>query len=620
MTDGQWDFSGGVDSGKTTTAKSEINPNGIPRNQLSWLGNATVRGGGILCRLGWTSIIESLAPLGLYQGGILYKPDFGRPYLLCSIAGRIYSALLEAPFTVTDLSAAFALFNPAGIEQAFFVQGEQFVVIQAGDYFTPGAPNPPVTDAAGRTLPLFWDGTKLWRSLGINDPAMTYPVSGVNELPAATCMDYFQGRIWYAQGRTYSASDIVFNHNSGTITYAYRDSILNVTESPLCFGGDGFSVPSYAGNIRALKHTSNMDATLGEGDLYVLCLETVFKFTVPNARQDWIDLTLFADASLNNAPRQTVVQDANGTYGERSVVPCNGDLFYRSIIGVNSLAVSLRYFQTWGNRTISSNENRIFQYEDRSQLHLASGMNFDNRLWQTCLPVMTDAGTAWQGIMPLDFDIISSFGKDMPPPAWEGMYEGLYVLQIFTGNFGGLHRAFAVVISRLTNTLQVWEFTTVDRFDDALKPAPNGDKRIVWFAETMAYTWKKEYELKDLYGGELFFDKVYGTVLVQVDYRVDSNPCWQYWHREQFCVARSSCEDVTNPICYPEQPYREGYNMPMVLPMPPQPSCNNQPTRRPMTRGYQFQVRITVKGWCRLRGLILYAIPVQKEVFGGLNC
>lgn len=611
ITDGQWDFSGGVDSGRVTTAKSDFNPNGLPRNMLAWLGNATVRGGGITCRLGWNSIISSLAPLGLWQGGIIYKPDFAFPYLICSIAGRIYKVDLLAPFTVVDLSAIFGLTNPPAIEQAYFVQGEQFVIIQAGDYGLVPVP----------TLPLFWDGSILRRSKGITDPAMTYPMPGVNEIPAATCMDYFQGRIWYAQGRNYSATDIVFNHNSGTIGYAYRDSILNVTESPLCFGGDGFSVPSQAGNIRALKHTTNMDATLGEGDLYIFTLETVWKATIPTSRQDWIDLTLFTDASKNNAPRQTLVQDVNGTYGERSVISMNGDLFYRSIIGINSLMVSLRYFTQWGNRTISSNENRVFQYEDRSQLHLANGINFDNRLWQTCLPIMTDAGTAWQGIVPLDFDVISSFGSERSlPPAWEGMYEGLHVLQMFTGNFGGLTRAFAVVISQVDNSLQVWEFTSTDRFDDAFKPAPLGDKRIVWFLETPAYTWQKEYELKELYSGELFFDKVFGTVLVQVDYRVDSNPCWQFWHREEFCVARSSCEDVVNPVCYPEQPYREGYKMPMVLPLPPMPSCNNQSSRRPMNRGYQFQLRITVKGWARLRGIIPYAIPVQKEVFGGLNC
>lgn len=612
VTEGQWDFSAGVDSGKVTTVKSELTPNGLGRNELAWLGNATVRGGGVLPAAACLSLIPSLAPDPPFQGGILYKPLSGNPYLIVSVAGRIYKALVEPPFTVTDLSAVSGLTNPAGIEKAFFVQAEQFVVIQAGDYGLTGTP----------TLPLFWDGTTLRRSVGITNPGMIAQAPGVNEIPAATCMDYWQGHIWYAQGRRYAAGDIVFDHNSGTAAYGYSDSVLNVTESPLCFGGDGFLVPSQAGNIRALAHTANMDATLGEGDLYILTLETVYKLTVPANRQDWISAGGIDASKTSNsatAPRQTQVQDVNGTYSDRSVVSANGDLFYRSITGVNSLMVSLRYFNQWGNRPISSNENRIFAFEDRAQLHMASGIEFENRLWQTVLPISTRWGTAFQGIAPLDFDIISSFAQNLQP-AWEGMMERLYVMQLYTGDFGGLRRAFAVIVSRVDGSLQVWEFTSQERFDEANKPGPEGDKRIVWYLETPAYTWGKEYELKELFGGEIWFDKVYGTVDVRVEYRPDANPCWQYWHQERFCVARSSCEDVENPACYPEQLYREGYNFPMVLPNPPTPKCNNQPSRRKMTLGYQFQVRITIRGWTRIRGIIIYALPRQKATWAGLNC
>lgn len=622
VTDGQWSFSAGVDSGRPATIRSEMAPDGLARNQLAWLTNATVRGGGITCGTACKSLIKSLAATAQFQGGILYKPLFGRPYLIVSIAGRIYSALLDPPYTVTDLSAASGgLTNPATVEKAYFVQAEQFVVIQAGDYDNPGPVNPPVTDPNGRTLPLFWDGTNLRRSKGITDYAMAAQAPGINEIPAATCMDYWQGHIWYAGGRRVDAGDVVYDHNSGTGPYAFTDSVLNVTEAPLCFGGDGFTVPVQSGEIRALAHPSNMDATLGEGDLYVFTLETVHKLQVPANRTDWINATTIANNTSNSAtaPRMTQVQDVNGTYSDRSVVGANGDLFYRSIIGANSLMVSLKYFNQWGNRPISNNESRVFPFEDRAQLHMASGINFENRLWQTVLPIKTTAGTAFQGIIPLDFDIISSFNSTLPP-AWEGMMERLYVMQLYQGNFGGLPRAFAVIFSRIDSSLQVWEFTSQDRFDDADKSAPDGDKRIVWWLETPAYTWGREYELKDLHAGEIWLDKVFGTVDFTAEYRTDANPCWQFWHRQTFCVARSSCEDVTNPDCYPEQPYREGYYWPLVLPKPPTPACNNMPSRRILTRGYQFQVRITIKGWCRIRGILIHALPVQKPPWEGLNC
>lgn len=612
LTDGQWDWSAGVDSGRTPTIRSELVPNGLARNQLAWLSNGTVRGGGILCRTGWASRIKQVASLALFQGGAIYQPDFENPYLICSIGGHIFKVLLEAPYTVTDLSTSAALTNPADVPQAFFCQGEQFLVIQAGDYGTPGAVNPPVTDTVGRTLPLFWDGTTLRRSIGILTAAPT-PNPGQNELPAAMSMDYYEGRFWYAQGRTCGAGDIVSSHNSGTAPYGYRDSILNVTECPLVFGGDNFSIPISAGIIRAIAHTSNMDSTLGEGSLYLYTRKAVFKLSVPVTRTAWIATT------RDNMPVQTVVQNVNGTYSDRSIVSQNGDLYYRAPDGFRGLMISIRYFEQMGNTPLSNNENRIFGFENRALLRFSSGMAFDNRIWETVLPINTPAGVAFQGIAQLDFDIISSFEKKLSP-AWEGMQEGLYVLQMWSGDFGGLERAFAMVVSRLTGQIDLWEFTLADRSDDADKPAPDGDRRIVWFTEFPALEWGAIHELKNLDGGEIWWDKVFGTVEVLVEYRVDANPCWQFWHKDTMCVSRSSCEDVTNPVCYPEQPYREGYRWPMVLPHPPNPPCSPMPNRRPMNVGYQFQVRVTVKGWARIRGYLLYAIPVQRSAYEGLTC
>jgi hypothetical protein len=40
-------FSGGCDSNKPSTIQSDLTPNGLRRDQLSWMGNCTVRLGGI---------------------------------------------------------------------------------------------------------------------------------------------------------------------------------------------------------------------------------------------------------------------------------------------------------------------------------------------------------------------------------------------------------------------------------------------------------------------------------------------------------------------------------------------------------------------------------------------
>ena len=54
------------------------------------------------------------------------------------------------------------------------------------------------------------------------------------------------------------------------------------------------------------------------------------------------------------------------------------------------------------------------------------------------------------------------------------------------------------------------------------------------------------------------------------------------------------------------------------LPAPPE-RCDTS-NGNPTTEGYQFQLRITLKGWSRLRGLLLYALPRQRAPFKGIVC
>lgn len=602
VADGSLDFSGGVDSGRITTVQSPANPNGLPRTMLAWLNNATVRGGGITQRTTWQPLVDLLNS-GLYQGGGMYDPLSANPYLMLSISGNIYSVLLEAPFTITNLSALFGLTNPPDVAQAFFCQAEQFMVIQAGDFFT--NPNP--------TLPLFWDGTKLFRSVGVISANNT-PLGGskpFNQIPAATAMSYYQGRLWYGQGSQLNAGDIVGDQSSGTAFYNFTDAVLMVTENPLAIGGDGFTLPSSAGNIRALDYSANLNATLGQGPLYIFTREQVYQLVVPITRADWIA------ATANNQPQMIVVQRHWGSVSDRCVVPVNGDLFYTSLEpAIRSLFVSLRYFTQWGNVPLSRNEQRALQFNNRALMATSPGIEFDNRLLMGVLPVQTPVGVAFQGILPLDFDIISQFGQEEAgnklPPAWEGIWAGLDILQLFQDDFGGLQRAFAVVHSRTTGTIQVWELTDSGQFE-------NGDNRVTWTIETPAYTFGKEFDLKKLDGGEIWLDQIYGTVDITVEYRPDADNCWYTWTAKRICVARNSCEDLENPICYPIQPYFDGFKFPLTLPKPEASACGVL-NHRPTDVGYQFQARITITGFCRVRGILLYSIPVERKMYEGLSC
>lgn len=625
LPDGSFDWSGGVDSSKITTLASELNPNGLGRQQLAWLNNATVRGGGILQRTGWQPLLK-LIDSGRWQGGFIYEPDSANPYLVCSISGHIYKVLLEAPYTVTELINTIVApwtgygtnnltidgnavtlenpqYNPDDAEMCWFVQGENYLVIQAGDYLT--NPNP--------TLPLFWNGTVLRRSIGITTDAPSGALPGINEIPAATAMDYYGGRIWYAQARQVSGGDMV-GGSSGNPPFG-RDAIISVTENPLCVGGDGFTVPTNSGNIRAIEHSASLNASLGQGQLYIFTRKTIYMLTVPVNRYDWIILD-GTNASGHTSPNMTVVQLVNGAVGDRCVVPINGDLFYQSFdLSIRTLMTAVRYFEQWGNTPISQNEQRALQFNDRSLMKFSSAIEFDNRILNLVLPVMAADGVnvVHSAVLPLDFDVVTNL-EEKKSPVWEGAYDGLQFLQLFTGDFGGLNRAFALVISEIDGSINVWELTTAIRTD-------NGDNRITSAMETPAYTWATsglEYKLKHLKGGEIWVDKVSGTVDFDIYYRVDADPCWRKWLHTSVCAARNCDETDPVRVCYPSETFCEGYKFNMVLPEP-KAVCDSMQVR-PTTIGYQFQIKIVWKGWCRIRGVIFYAEPHNKPQYHGLSC
>jgi hypothetical protein len=299
----------------------------------------------------------------------------------------------------------------------------------------------------------------------------------------------------------------------------------------------------------------------------------------------------------------------------------NGDLYYQSLEpDVRSLVNASRFFQTAGNISISSQEQRILEFNDRSLLHAASGAYFDNRLLQTAIPVRLPQGIVHRAILPLDFVPLSTFISQQPA-IWEGHLEGLQVLQLFTGDFGGLERCFAVTVSEIDGSIQLWEFTTFQRSDfNQIRTAanPNGESRVTWMIEFPAYTWGNELILKKLVAAEIWIDKLFGDVEFTLDWREDSNPCWHRWHRWQKCTSRSDSEDAGILLTYP-QLNRESYVATMVIPLPAE-LCS-QVMGRPANIGYQFQPRLTIKGWCRVRAMRLHAEQFSQPLYHqGLVC
>jgi hypothetical protein len=322
---------------------------------------------------------------------------------------------------------------------------------------------------------------------------------------------------------------------------------------------------------------------------------------------DWIG------ATSDNQPLQTVVQLVNGSVNDRSVIAVNGDLFYQSLEpGIRSLLQAVRYFNQWGNIQISNNELRVLQFNDRALLRFASGVYFDNRMLQTALPRQTDQGVVHDALIPMDFVPASSFGAQKPPN-WEGIYQGIAHMQLFYGNFGGRERAFSVVRSEKDGGIDLWELTIGERFEFT-------DQRVLWQMEFPAFTWGKEFDLKKLVGCELWIDRIVGRVDFTMEWRADGETCWHKWHEWFVCTPRNTAENCNEPITYPVNPTELGpsFRQTMTLPKPPD-NCVSA-TGRPAHIAYQIQPRLTIKGFARVRAILLHAEPYERKLYAGLTC
>ncbi len=187
------------------------------------------------------------------------------------------------------------------------------------------------------------------------------------------------------------------------------------------------------------------------------------------------------------------------------------------------------------------------------------------------------------------------------------------MFQLFTADFGGLQRAFAVVQSE-HGTIDLWEITTSDLFDTNTF----GESRITWAVETPAFTCDDENQFKRWDNAELWFDHIVGNVIVKAEFRVDGDECWHKWIEFKMCAARNSVE-AGDDASYPVIQFCAQDRRPVVLPKVPPFECNGQ-NQRPINEGYQMQVRLTMKGYCRLRSIRVFAFPKERDHYKGIVC
>lgn len=416
-------------------------------------------------------------------------------------------------------------------------------------------------------------------------------ISG-QELPAGRMGIYAASRNWVCltDGISFVASDQV-GDSSGTVTYNFRDAVLEMTQNNFLLGGGVFRVPTSGEQIRAIALVPTLDAALGNGPIAVLTPNTVFSCQSPVDRTTWQDIT---------NPILSVSMIDAGAEGQDSTLCANSDLLFRSVSGSRSLILARRDFNTWGNVPISREIDPVLADDDKSLLSYGSAIVFDNRKLETANPIASSLGVYHTKITALNFDPLSSLaGK--APSVYDGIWQDLNVLKLIKGRFAGVERTFAFCLSTDLSTVELWEILPSA---DAATQDSDGPVTVefecpVIYREPDLRTRR----FKRLINGEIFVDKLVGKVDFQVFYRPDDYPSWIPWHS---WIEEAKLDDPESSK--PQFRPRMGLGEPSGTP------CDNI-TNRPFREGYYFQVRVVMTGHCQFKGARFLATTIPEPEF-----
>lgn len=424
-------------------------------------------------------------------------------------------------------------------------------------------------------------------------------ITSVPEMPACRMGAYGMGRNWVSltDGISFIGMDIV-GSSAGTIAYNFRDAVLKNTQNTFLTSGT-FRLPGSGDIITSMTFTANLDQALGQGPLQIGTASTMFSCNAPVDNTTWQTLT---------NPLLTESLIGFGPLAQNSTLQVNSDTMFRATPYIGSLILARRDFDingtAWGNSGQSREMIRVTQADTTSLLNYSSAIVFDNRLRMTCAPNVSGQGTFHMGEIALNFDLISTL-RGKAPPVYDGLWEGLNVLQYCSGLFGTVQRAFAFTFNITDSIIELFELLPTGS-----QHLDNGTTPIKWVMETpMLFNSdvKPLTEIVKLLDGELYVSDVQSTVHFKVQYRPLFQQCWVDW--TEFDV----CADMTGENAQPLAMFPLGLSEPSPKPCD---SVNN----RPMRESAAFQLRIEITGHCVFWGGKFMAVTTPQPKFAKPVC
>lgn len=431
------------------------------------------------------------------------------------------------------------------------------------------------------------------------------------QMPPAMMGAYGMGRNWFALpgGLTFIAGDIV-RGASGTLPYAFRDAVLNITENNFIVGGGSFSIPASGGEtIQAMMFLPTLNASLGQGPLQVFTNCRVFSCNAPVDRLTWQTLT---------NPILTVSLISNGAEGQNSTVIANGDPLFRSVDGIRSLTFNALQFDSlnnlWINSPLSFEVSPTLNADNTTLLQWGSAIVFDNRHLTTTGPQQSSQGVYFTGIVPINFDTTSTM-KAKSNPVWDaGVWTGMNVLQLMTGQVQNLPRAFAFCLNTSSSTAGIELYEILPSTGPLSQIADyNGTTAvpITWQFDSASLRFKVPrgtHVYMFLSNGEIAVDNLIGTVSFTVQYSPDQYPVWTLWQSWQ-SSQNSANVAAGNPDFLPRQGLGE-----------PSPTPCDAGTNRPLRNFFTLQTRTIITGHCVFVGAFYEAQTLPMPKFAKISC
>lgn len=479
---------------------------------------------------------------GLFQGCSYFDPSLNEDCIMVSVSGRLFRIVPRR--TTADVSEIYlANRNRSNIPICYQFQADRFHITQDGE-----------------SKAIIYDGVDARRA---ND----------DELPVGTIGTYGMGRIVQVMP---NKRDILFGDLFGSHEGDPGMSVLKFTETTFLTEGGAATIPFTMGHITGAKFYPQQDTSMGQGELLVFAEKGMASFFLSQPRDQW---------KQSSFQRMGLIEI--GGRGHRAFTPVNGDMWFRAGDGWRAYRQARAEAKGWFQLPLSNEVGNYVDVETQSLLEFSSSIHSDNRLIATVTPYPNQGKLYNNGLVALDFNVLSSFGQ-ANKPSWDGHWSGLKVLQLVEGNFGGERRAFAFGLdSDGLNAL--YEITN----DVADTSGPITSSLV-----TRSFNFQQPYNENCLYDGDMWFESVRADTDVEVWFKPDQYPSWVPWRTatQNPLPTLEPINNVGTIAGIPTQgegfmPRGTGYSLGQ-----PDNSYDTATTNRDLKRSYELQCKIQWTG------------------------